>query len=324
MLRRPVESAPDVEQIRTGVAAVRRFRPHAVVGIGGSSLDVAKTISVMAAQPSDPAECLRNPELVTGVRQCALVLLPTTAGSGSEMTRFATVYVEGLKYSLDTDQARADMVIVDQDLTTSLPLRDSAVSGLDALSQSIESYWAVAATAQSRELARFALEKLLPALARAADTGSFADPGIRSDMAYGASVAGSAIDITRTTAAHALSYHLTARLGLAHGTAVALHMPWLIERHSALTEADCRHPEGAAAVRRSVADIEDLARSATGGSVRKLVERLLVLGRQPTRIRELALPATQWREPMTAALTTGRAWNNPCALTEADVSRLMV
>ncbi|MFE4822136.1 phosphonoacetaldehyde reductase [Streptomyces sp. NPDC056704] len=320
-----VRPNPDVQRIRVGVEAVRRFRPHAVVGIGGgSSLDVAKTISVMAAQPSDPAECLRHPELVTEARQCALILLPTTAGSGSEMTRFATVYDEGHKYSFDTDRARADLVIIDQDLTTTLPLRESVVSGLDALSQSIESYWAVAATARSRELARLALEKLLPALARAVGTGSFADPTIRADMAHGASVAGSAIDITRTTAAHALSYALTAQLGLPHGTAVALHLPWLIERHAVLTETDCRHPQGAAAVRRAVADVEDLARSATGGSVRNLVERLLLLGGQPTGIRELALDAGQWREPLTAALAGGRAWNNPCVLTAADVSRLVV
>ncbi|WP_202527762.1 phosphonoacetaldehyde reductase [Streptomyces sp. SID486] len=319
-----VRPNPGIGQIRAGIDAVRRFAPHAVVGIGGgSSLDVAKAIAVLAAQRHDAEECLRHPEAVTERRECALVLLPTTAGSGSEMTRFATVYIDGRKHSLDLDQARADLVLVDTGLTASLPLGDSVSSGLDALSQAIESYWSVAAGDTSRELALAALDRLVPALARAADTGSFADPAIRLGTAHGASLAGAAIDLTRTTAAHALSYDLTARLGLAHGTAVALHLPWLLERHAAVGVADCRHPQGAAAVRDAVAVIEDTTRTLAGRSVRQLVEQLLTRAGQPARIEDLALTAEHWRGPMTEALTSGRAANNPCALTEADVLHLL-
>ncbi|MFF8784445.1 phosphonoacetaldehyde reductase [Streptomyces sp. NPDC015125] len=319
-----VRPNPDIEQIRAGIAAFRRFRPQAVLGIGGgSSLDVAKAIAVLAAQRESPEECLRHPDAITEDRRCALVLMPTTAGSGSEMTRFATVYAEGRKYSLDVAGARADLVIVDQNLTASLPLRDCVATGLDALSQSIESYWSVSATTASRALALDALDRLLPALARAADTGSFTDPRVRTDMAHGASLAGTAIDITRTTAAHALSYDLTMRLGLAHGTAVALHLPWLIKRHATVTEPDCRHPQGAAAVRGAVTVVENRAQSTAGRSVRQLTGQLLALAGQPTGISELLLPADQWLAPMTAALTSGRAANNPCVLTEADVLRLL-
>ncbi|MGW2491384.1 phosphonoacetaldehyde reductase [Streptomyces sp. NPDC001606] len=319
-----VRPNPRIEQIRAGIDVVRRFAPHAVVGIGGgSSLDVAKAIAVLAAQRHDAEECLRHPEAVTERRECALVLLPTTAGSGSEMTRFATVYIEGRKHSLDVDQARADLVLVDTYLTASLPLGDSVASGLDALSQAVESYWSVAATGASRELALAALDRLVPALARAADTGTFTDPAIRVGTAHGASLAGAAIDLTRTTAAHALSYDLTARLGLAHGTAVALHLPWLLERHAAADASDCRHPLGAAAVRDAVAVVEDTTRTRGGRSVRQLVEQLLTRAGQPARIEDLALPAEHWREPMTKALTSGRAANNPCVLTEADVLRLL-
>ncbi|ANP56256.1 hypothetical protein AVL59_02550 [Streptomyces griseochromogenes] len=319
-----VRPNPDIEQIRAGIDVMRRFAPQAVVGIGGgSSLDVAKTIAVLAAQRRDAEECLLHAEAVTERRECALVLLPTTAGSGSEMTCFATVYVDGRKHSLDVDQARADLVLVDEDLTASLPLGDSVASGLDALSQAIESYWSVAATPASRELALAALDRLAPALARAADTGSFADPAIRAGTAHGASLAGAAIGLTRTTAAHALSYDLTARLGLAHGTAVALHLPWVLERHAMATTADCRHPHGAAAVRDAVAVVEDTTRTRTGRSVRQLVEQLLTRAGQPVRIEDLALPARHWRGPMTQALTSGRAANNPCVLTEADVLQLL-
>ncbi|MGW3173929.1 phosphonoacetaldehyde reductase [Streptomyces sp. NPDC001153] len=320
-----VRPNPRIEQVRDGVALARRFRPDVVVGIGGgSSLDVAKAVAVLSAQSSGPLACLRQPELVTRPRSATLVLLPTTAGSGSEMTRFATVYVEGRKHSLDLAQARADLVLVDPQLTSSLPQPDFIAGGLDALAQAIESYWSVSADEGSGAVAIAALERLLPSLARAAGTGSFSDPSVRADMAYGASLAGAAIDVTRTTAAHALSYELTARLGLAHGTAVALHLDWLMARHAALDESECRHPEGPLGVWRRVETVQHLAREATGGSLEQLLRRLLAAAGQPVGLRELALPVNGWRQPLTAALTSERAWNNPCALTENDILRFLV
>ncbi|MEU3616435.1 phosphonoacetaldehyde reductase [Streptomyces sp. NPDC006872] len=319
-----VQPNPGIEQIRAGITTMRRFGPQAVIGIGGgSSLDVAKAIAVLAVQRRSPEDCLRHPEVITEERRCALVLMPTTAGSGSEMTRFATVYIEGRKHSLDVDQARADLVLVDQNLTESLPIGDSVSTGLDALSQSIESYWSVSATPVSQALALEALGKLLPALARAADTGAFTDPWVRTELAHGASLAGAAIDISRTTAAHALSYDLTVRLGLAHGTAVALHLPWLLERHAEVTDPDCRHPQGSAAVRDAVADIENMAHAQTGRGIGQLTGQLLALAGRPTRIEQLALPADRWLVTMTAALASGRAANNPCVLTAADVVPLL-
>ncbi|WP_053760228.1 phosphonoacetaldehyde reductase [Streptomyces sp. AS58] len=319
-----VQPNPGIEQIRAGITTMRRFGPEAVIGIGGgSSLDVAKAIAVLAEQRRSPEDCLRHPEVITEVRRCALVLMPTTAGSGSEMTQFATVYVEGRKRSLDVDQARADLALIDQDLTESLPLGDSVSTGLDALAQSIESYWSVAATPASQTLALDALGRLLPALALAADTGVFSDPRVRTELAHGASLAGAAINISRTTAAHALSYDLTLRLGLAHGTAVALHLPWLLERHARLTDPDCRHPQGSAAVRDAVADIENIAHTQAGRGVRQLTEQLLALAGRPTGIEQLALPADRWLAPMTAALASGRAANNPCVLTVADLLPLL-
>ncbi|MFI6444117.1 phosphonoacetaldehyde reductase [Kitasatospora sp. NPDC050543] len=320
-----VRPNPELAQVREALTLARRFRPDVVVGIGGgSSLDVAKAVAVLGAQDADPRDCLLRPELITEPRWSALVLVPTTAGSGSELTRFATVYVDGVKHSLDQDQVRADLVLVDPALSASLPLRESVTGGLDALSQAIESYWAVAATETSRELALGALDLLLPALARAADRAGFDDPGVRAEMAHGASLAGAAIDLTRTTAAHALSYELTAALGLPHGTAVALHLKWLLGRHAAATEDQCRHPEGAAALRRRVSHIQELAARHTPGDVQQLLVRLLTLGGQPTDLRRLALPAERWRAPLTAALGSGRAGNNPCVLTESDVLRFLV
>ncbi|MFE3605703.1 iron-containing alcohol dehydrogenase [Streptomyces goshikiensis] len=242
-----VRPNPGISQVEEAVELVRTVRPDAVIGLGGgSSMDVAKAASVLAAQQDVPTDCLSRPGLVDRPRFGLLVLVPTTAGSGSELTRFATLYHEGRKLSLDTPLARADIVLVDPVLSSTVPLPVLIAGALDALCQAVESIWSLAGTEQSRHWAGEALKALLPALGHLADGGSHTAPEIRYSLALGASLAGAAIDISRTTAAHALSYALTSRLGLPHGVAVALHLRWLLGRHSAAAAAECPPPRGAA------------------------------------------------------------------------------
>jgi alcohol dehydrogenase class IV len=318
-----VRPNPGVEQVRSGVAAARRFGPDVVVGIGGgSALDVAKAVAVLSVQRADPASCVRDPALITARRTAALVLMPTTAGSGSEMTRFATIYVDGVKHSVDLDQMRADVVLVDPALCSSLSVGHAVAGGLDALCHAVESLWSVAAAKRSRELAWAALTHLLPALSAATGHGRHTGPGVLDDMCLGASLAGAAIDLTRTTAAHALSYPLTARLGLPHGVAVAVHLRWLLSRHAVIADRECRHPEGAAAVRQYVADVQRLARDTHGDDLEHLISGLLAQAGQPTDIQDLRLAENPWRHEFAGALHSRRGDNNPCVLTDADVRKL--
>lgn len=295
----------------------RRVRPDTVIGLGGgSSMDVAKAASVLAAQDAEPAVCLGDPGQAYRPRRARLILVPTTAGSGSELTRFATLYRDGRKMSLDTDHARADVVLVDPALTAGVPGPVAVAGALDAFSQAVESLWARAATPLSRQWAWEALDTLVPALARLARTG---DPaGVRASLALGAALAGAAIDITRTTSAHALSYALTSRLGLPHGVAVALHLRWMIARHAAATDDECPAP-GAPALRRRIAGIRQTVRGHTGGEPEDLVTGLLQAGGYPADLGVLGLRAADWSDAVTEALESGRARNNPCLLTPDDV-----
>src|SRR4030095_4225368 len=229
---------PDLGQANRAVDAAREFRPDAVVGLGGGSvLDVAKIAGVLWA---GPGRLDRLAPASIPARTASLVLMPTVLGSGSEMTRFATVYIGATKHSLDHPAARADVVLIDPDLAAGVPVPVGVPAALGALVQAPVSYWAVGGTPPSRACAERALERLAPVLAGLRTTASFADPAVRADIALGAALAGAAIDETRTTAAHALSYALTARRGVAHGAAVALHFRWLLAHHGA-AEGDCRH-----------------------------------------------------------------------------------
>ncbi|MEU6628989.1 iron-containing alcohol dehydrogenase [Streptomyces parvus] len=218
----PPEANPDVERVREAVAPAREFSPDAVVGIGGgSAMDVAKCVAVLVGCTGAPAEYLSEPGSIPDSRTTPLTQVPTITGSGSELTSFATIYVGHHKHSLDHPSARADHVLIDPDLAATVPVPTAAASALDALAQAVESAWAVAATAESRDTAIRALETLLPPLDVATGRGDFADPGLRAELARGTALAGAAINTSRTTAAHALSYALTARHGTASPTAPA-------------------------------------------------------------------------------------------------------
>ena len=216
------------ESVLAGRARFVEAKPDVVLAVGGGRvLDTAKLVG----EGSRP-----------------LVAVPTTAGSGAEATRFAAVYHQGVKRSVDDASLRPRVAILDPDLVQSMSAQTAAASGFDALSQAIESSWSVRSTADSRALA-FRAVSLAVAHLRASVAGG---PESRAAMAEAAHLAGRAIDITRTTAAHALSYGLTWKHGVPHGHAVAMTLGRLLAFNAGVTEADCIDPRGATHVRNTL------------------------------------------------------------------------
>jgi alcohol dehydrogenase class IV len=309
-----VRPNPALQQVREAVALAREYAPDAVVGIGGgSAMDVAKCVAVLGGFADDPLPYLLGSPAIPDRRSVRLVQVPTIAGSGSELTCFATVYVGHRKLSLDHPSAAADHVLIDPDLASTVPMPTAAASALDALAQAVESAWAVAATSESRDLAVRALETLTSVLAAATSRGSFTEPSLRTELARGAALAGAAINTSRTTAAHALSYSLTAGYGIAHGAAVGLHLRWLIGHNSAVTAADVRHPDGADAVRRLIDRLQRICLDGAGMPLETMIDRLLAMHGADG----FQLPHRDWHED----LSGGRALNNPRLVSHEDVLR---
>lgn len=206
---------PSVDDVVRACAAREEWRPDVVVGFGGgSALDVAKCARLLPADPAAVRAGHVRPEEAP-----QLVLVPTTAGSGSEVTRFATCYDGTTKLSVDDPAMLADVAIVDPDLTASCPPALTGSCAFDAFAHAVESWWSRRATEESRHHARTALDGLVPLLS----TGTTD----RAVLARSALAAGRAIDLTRTTAAHAFSYRLTAVHGVPHGVACLLNLRWL-------------------------------------------------------------------------------------------------
>ena len=217
-----IKPNPTIQNVKDGVEAFKAAEADAIVTIGGgSSMDTAKAIKALLLAPDAGAVLAGQWE----ARPLAHLAIPATAGTGSEATSIAVMYVEGKKHSLDHHALLPEAVILDPDLLASLPLYHKKSCALDALCQGIESYWARKATEDSQVDAFLAftgvLDNLRPYLA--------GDPGAAAEIQFAAYRSGCAIAVSRTTAAHALSYRLTTRYGLAHGHACMLTLPTVWE-----------------------------------------------------------------------------------------------
>ena len=227
LLACPVFSAfhpnPDLRDTEAGAALFRRENCDGLVSAGGgSSIDTAKAIKarLLAACEDDVIHSRLSPGA-----PCPHIAIPGTAGTGSEATQIAVVYVNGSKVSLNHEILKPDGVVLDAALLDSLPLYHRKSCALDALAQGIESYWSRGANDDSRVHAFLAVIGVLDNL-KAYLAG---DPHAAEEMLDASFQSGKAIQITRTTAAHAMSYMLTKRLGLAHGHACMLTLPVLWE-----------------------------------------------------------------------------------------------
>ena len=199
---------------------------------GGSVLDTAKALMVGTADGSFEAliELLATGKPFTPYRLKPLIAIPTTAGTGSEVTPWATIWDRGAgkKYSLHLRETWAEAALVDPALTVSLPAGATLAAGLDALSHSLESIWNVNANPVSDTHAVTAARAVLATLP--ALIGDLGNLELRRRMSLAALQAGLAFSNTKTALAHSISYDMTLRHGLPHGIACSFTLPLVLAR----------------------------------------------------------------------------------------------
>ena len=197
-------SNPLYDDIRDGVKLLRKSKCDFIVAIGGGScIDVAKGIKHYSGA------------------DIPIMAVTTTSGTGSEATRFAAIYIDGEKHSIADDILLPDIVILQPDALKTLPIYQKKCTMLDALCQAIESWWSKSATPESIEYSRKAINLVLDNM----DSYLRNEEQGNQNMLTASNLAGKAINITTTTAPHAMSYKLTSLYGLPHGHAVALCLP---------------------------------------------------------------------------------------------------
>ncbi len=282
---------------------------------GGSAIDMAKLIGICGTHRDQYRELLTG-NIPIRDKVAPLIAIPTTAGTGSEATHFAVVYVGEQKYSVAHANVLPDYAIIDPNLTANLPPSITAHTGLDTLSQAVESLWSVNATAQSRVFASEALELVLDNLEAAVHRPT---PDVRANMCRAAHLSGKAINISKTTAPHAISYTLTSQFGVPHGLAVALTLGAVLIYNNRVVSGDCWHPKGVAQVQKDIREINRLIGVASSEEARKYIDDLISAIGCPTRLRQVGVDTDADLETLAQNVNTERLKNNPRALSQFEL-----
>lgn len=278
----------------------------AAVG-GGSAMDVAKCIKLYAeAERIDPKQ-------KPAPNSIPLLVTPTTAGTGSEATRFSVIYEHGTKLSIADDSILPSAVLFDPDALKTLPSYQRKATMFDALSHAVESCWSVRANAESTAFARRAIEAVF-----AHKDGYLAntDAG-NAGMLEAANLAGKAINLTQTTAGHAMCYKLTKLYGISHGHAAALCNAVLFPYM--LTHIDaCTDPRGAGHLLEA---LNGIAKAMGCGTPEQASEKFTAL------LRETGLSAPAIRDAselgvLCSTVNPERLHNHPVALDAAAIEML--
>jgi len=306
---------PKIEDIERGIDIFRASGSDTVIAVGGgSTIDTAKAINFLATHrlTFGGYEAGINAPEATGK---PLIAIPTTAGSGSEATRFAVVYTNREKFSLDDKHLLPEVAIVDARLTMSLPARITAASGIDALSQAVESYWCIHSNDESKSYARKSIKLILSNLVTAVKNPAKSS---RQAMAQSAHLSGKAINITRTTAAHSISYPLTLYFGIPHGQAVGLTLSSLLVYNANVTQEDVLDNRGVEYVRETIDEICKLMGTGSAADAAKKIDDIIHQTGLETRLSLLGL--RNKKEDIETIVANGfspdRVKNNPRKLTK--------
>lgn len=289
---------PDLIDCTAGADMYRENGCDGLISIGGgSAMDTAKGIkALLLAEDMDTVRASRLPE---GAK-LPHIAIPGTAGTGAEATPIAVVYEHNEKLSLDHPALLPEGILLDGSLLDTLPLYHKKACAMDALCQGIESFWAAKATAESRIHAERAIRGVMENLTDYLSGDASATDAVL-EAAY---ESGCAIRISRTTAAHAMSYQITKRVGLTHGHACMLTLPHLW-RHMGESPV--------------LTELAAMMNTTPDAAPELLLGMLATLDMLPD-----SLPDDATLDALAASVNTERLGNHPEPLTTAELRAIYV
>lgn len=288
---------PPEHIVLKGATAIRKFNASLIIGFGGGSpMDTAKVIAHLAGC-DQPLETLYGVGLAKGPA-LPLLLIPTTSGTGSEVTNVAIITTgETSKQGIVADSLYANRVLLDANLTLGLPKSITASTGIDAMVHAIEAYTSIQEKNPiSDTLALAAMRKLRNSIVQACDDGSNIDA--RNDMLMGAMLAGQAFSNAPVAAVHGLAYPLGGFFHVPHGLSNALVLTEVMKYN--LPKADHWYAEIA----------RDLGIGQTGASLIEEMERLKDATNVPQTLTEVKIPEDAIPMMAEDAMTKDRVLRN--------------
>ncbi|WP_110951942.1 iron-containing alcohol dehydrogenase [Pseudomonas bohemica] len=312
-----VKPEPEISIVEDCTRAYREGEHDGLIGLGGgSAIDIAKGVAAFAGHEGPLAE-LFGVDMVKR-KGPALIAIPTTAGTGSEVTNVAIFSDKEaqLKKGIVSDYLLPDVALVSPIMTLTCPRSVTAASGVDALVHAVESYLSVNASPITDAIALGAIKLITKALPKA-----YANPSnlqAREDMATASLMAGMAFGNAGVGAVHALAYPLGGRFNIAHGVSNALLLPYVM----AWNKMACveRFRDIAEAMGLRVADLSD--KDAADQAVQAMADLCAAVdipsGMRSFNVPEEAIPAMAEEASKIDRLMR----NNPRKLTAADIEKI--
>lgn len=310
---------PHYEQVCEGFDLLKVEKCDAILAVGGgSAIDVAKCIklAVLAKEGNDAIiPPLVNTTVECDGKQLPFIAIPTTAGTGSESTHNAVMYFEGEKQTVTNDGVLPDYALLEPSVLKTLPLYQKKCTMMDALCQGIESWWSVNSTEESYEYSRKTIELIIANWEKYIFEN---DSEAAANIMLGANYGGRAINITATTAAHAMSYKITSLYNFPHGHAVAVCLPE-IWQYMINNMGQCVDQRGSV----YLSDIFDSIAKTMGA---ENVKEVVSIFRNMVKKMELVNPTSENKEEDLEVLATSvnlvRLKNNPVGLGVEVIKRL--
>jgi alcohol dehydrogenase class IV len=287
-----------------------------IIGIGGGTIiDLAKIFSLAYSNRSTRLEeLLENQNLENKID---LIFVPTTAGTGSEATSFAVMYKDRVKFSIDAKTLLPRYSILDPTLLRSLPEGVLNATVLDALGQAIESLWAIGATQESREYASKAISLILEGMEKKQPLEKL------GDLQLGAHLSGKAINISKTTISHSISYPLTAYFDIPHGIAVFLTLPRIAVLNYNTTFNNIQEGTNIERIQKDFSIIFSLFKVRKVEDFADRLNEIMARLKVNTHLQSYSLRKQDLKMIASKALTKGRSDNNPRKVDKTTIYKIL-
>ena len=214
-----VSELPILDELLKIITEVRNFKPDLILAVGGGAIIDYSKIANLVDYKNDLKDLIINYSYPFKNKFSKLAVIPTTAGSGAEVTSNAVIYVDGIKYSFESDLLKPDNFFLIPEFLISAPNKVKASAGFDAIAQALESLVSKKSNQESISYATKSLKVSINSY-----ISFLNDPSLKSatEMSIASNLAGKAISISKTTAPHATSYPFTSLFKISHGHAVSL------------------------------------------------------------------------------------------------------
>jgi len=302
-------SNPDLTDVKKGVEVLQKFNPDVICAIGGGSvIDIAKLIKYFGiAEINNIENIIKNSQQKCVASKIKLIAIPTTSGTGSEATEFAVLYVNKIKESIENMNIMPNYSIIDPRFTYNSPKSLVSVVGLDTLAQAIESYWSNKSTLKSKKYARFVIKVVLENLVKAYN----GDKEAKNELSKASYLSGKAINISKTTAPHAISYTLTSNYGIPHGYAVALTLGYFFRINYEEDNQNINDSRGVHYVKSTMKEIFDLLSVNNAESAKKRWDVLLRQINLKPSLKQLGFARENDINKIINGVNLNRLKNNP-------------